>query len=36
VVSALILTESLTLAALLGGGIILLGVWLVNRYQERA
>ena len=31
VVAALILTESITWAALLGGGIILVGVWLVNR-----
>lgn len=31
VVSALILAESITWAALLGGGIILLGVYLVNR-----
>jgi drug/metabolite transporter (DMT)-like permease len=31
VVAALILTESITWAALLGGVIILLGVWLVNR-----
>jgi drug/metabolite transporter (DMT)-like permease len=31
VVAALILTESITWAALLGGGIILFGVWLVNR-----
>jgi drug/metabolite transporter (DMT)-like permease len=31
VVAALILSEPLILAALLGGAIILLGVWLVNR-----
>ncbi len=31
VVAALVLGEPLRLAALLGGGIILLGVWLVNR-----
>jgi drug/metabolite transporter (DMT)-like permease len=31
VVAASILTESITWAALLGGGIILFGVWLVNR-----
>jgi len=31
VVAAFILAESITWAALLGGGIILLGVWLVNR-----
>jgi len=31
VVAALILAESITWAALLGGGIILFGVWLVNR-----
>lgn len=31
IVAALILTESITWAALLGGVIILLGVWLVNR-----
>ena len=31
VVAALLLTESITWVALLGGGIILLGVWLVNR-----
>jgi drug/metabolite transporter (DMT)-like permease len=36
VVSALILAESLTMAALLGGGVILFGVWLVNRYQVKA
>jgi drug/metabolite transporter (DMT)-like permease len=35
VVSALILAESLTMAALLGGGVILFGVWLVNHYQGR-
>ena len=31
VVAALILSEPLLWASLLGGGIILLGVWLVNR-----
>ena len=31
VVAALLLAESVTWAALLGGGIILLGVWMVNR-----
>lgn len=31
IVAAIILTESITWAAVLGGGIILLGVWLVNR-----
>lgn len=31
IVAALILTESMTWAALLGGAIILFGVWLVNR-----
>ena len=31
VIAALILNESITWAALLGGGIILFGVWLVNR-----
>jgi drug/metabolite transporter (DMT)-like permease len=31
VVSALVLAEAITWAALAGGGIILLGVWLVNR-----
>jgi len=30
-VAALILNEKITLASLLGGGIILLGVWIVNR-----
>jgi drug/metabolite transporter (DMT)-like permease len=34
VVAALILAESITWAALLGGGIILFGVWLVNRNQR--
>ena len=33
VVSALILAESFTWGALLGGGTILLGVWLVNRHH---
>jgi drug/metabolite transporter (DMT)-like permease len=31
IVAALVLSESITWAALLGGGIILFGVWLVNR-----
>jgi drug/metabolite transporter (DMT)-like permease len=31
IVAAIILTESVTWAALIGGGVILLGVWLVNR-----
>jgi drug/metabolite transporter (DMT)-like permease len=31
IAAALILNEVITLAALLGGGFILLGVWLVNR-----
>jgi drug/metabolite transporter (DMT)-like permease len=36
VVSALVLAESFTWGALLGGGTILLGVWLVNRnYDHR-
>lgn len=35
VVAAVILAEALTWAALLGGGIILLGVWLVNRNQNK-
>jgi len=34
VVAALILSESITWAALLGGGIILFGVWLVNRNRH--
>jgi drug/metabolite transporter (DMT)-like permease len=34
VVAALILAEATTWAALLGGGIILFGVWLVNRNHE--
>lgn len=34
VVSALILSESITWVALLGGGIILFGVWLVNQKQR--
>jgi drug/metabolite transporter (DMT)-like permease len=33
IVAALILSESATWAALFGGGIILIGVWLVNRKQ---
>lgn len=35
-VAAVVLNESLPLAALLGGGIILLGVWLVNRPTTRS
>ncbi len=35
IVAALVLTESMTWAALLGGAIILLGVWLVNRNHNR-
>jgi drug/metabolite transporter (DMT)-like permease len=31
VVAALVLSEPLLLASLLGGGIILLGVWMVQR-----
>jgi len=34
VVAALILAETITWAALLGGGIILLGVWMVNRKHK--
>ena len=34
VVAAVLLAEAITWAALLGGGIILLGVWLVNRNQR--
>jgi len=33
IVAALILAESASLAALLGGAIILFGVWMVNRYH---
>jgi len=35
IVAALILTESVTWAAILGGGIILFGVWLVNREAHK-
>ncbi len=35
IVAALILTESVTWAAILGGGIILFGVWLVNREADK-
>jgi len=35
-VAAVVLNESLPFAALLGGGIILLGVWLVNRTANRS
>jgi drug/metabolite transporter (DMT)-like permease len=31
IVAALILSERFTLATLLGGGLILAGVWMVNR-----
>ena len=34
IVAAIILAEPVTWAALLGGGIILFGVWMVNRYQK--
>lgn len=35
IVSAVVLSEPVSLASLLGGGTILVGVWLVNRFPQR-